>query len=461
MRFTKTAVVVLLLLAVSLAEVQKSTQKCNLYSESKDLYDNLYKMTNGESLVIETETSHQGSPGHIVLRGCTQFQNNKTLDLTRAKSNEVGYIVTKNTQGVQEWFPLSTNADSSSPRDTKWDFYLIKTATNALQVTGANPKNSDLGFSLEFNMTCASHPSKNSAFYDQTKKLYTVNIFTQSVCGQYFVPAKISNHQFLQAGTFAFLDDMGWARYLIGVALCTALLYITFFGSIYFKINLWILGFLTGWISSYIVVSLILNTETTWAIWALYIIATLVGVGVAVLFSCIEKIALYGGGAFLGVCLGFELYALFIYKVDVWIGEPVMYYVSTIVLGLLFLGLSYWMHNVIWICATSVGGAYLFVKCAGKMIGGYPDEVDVATEISNGDIQGMPWTHWAYLAASLVLAVVGMIFQWVHRQRTLAKQNHNMDHGHPNDHFYGQEDRQLQAAMGRGNNPGSYYNDIV
>jgi hypothetical protein len=461
MRSTNTAVVVLLLFAVSLAEVQEPTQKCNLYSESTDLYENLYKMTDGESLIIDTETSHQGSPGQIVLRGCTQFQNNKTLDLTRAKSNEVGYIVTKNAQGDQDWFPLSTNSSAASPKDTKWDFYLIKSATLALQVTGTNKSNPDLDYDLEFTMNCSQNPTKNSAAYDASKKLYTVNIFTPSICGQYFVPPTISKHQFLQAGTFAFLDRMGWPKYIIGVALCAVLLYITFFGSIYFKINLWILGFLTGWISSYIVISLILNTEETWAIWALYIIATLVGVGIAVLFSCIEKIALYGGGAFLGVCLGFELYALFIYKVDVWIGEPVMYYVSTITLGLLFLGLTYWMHNVIWICATSVGGAYLFVKCAGKMIGGYPDEVDVATEISNGDIQGMPWTHWAYLAASLVLAVVGMIFQWVHRQRTLAKQNHNMDNGHPNDNFYGQGDRQLQAAMGRGNNTGGFYDEIV
>jgi len=167
----------------------------------------------------------------------------------------------------------------------------------------------------------------------------------------------------------------------------------------------------------------------------------------------------YGGGAFLGVCLGFELYALIIYRVDVYIGEPVMYYVTVIVLGLVFLGLTYWLHDFIWICATSVGGAYLFVKCGGKMIGGYPDELDVATELREGDLRGMPWTHWAYLAVSVVLAIVAIIFQWIHKGRRLAKQNH---YDYEGEDQYQNSGNDYRGAYNSYNpNGNNNYNDIV
>lgn len=396
----------------------------------------------------------------------------------------MGYVVIENATGAYESFPLSKNSKEIS-KNTLWNFYLINTPakpesklsleknsqldhieansdfsyepnTQAMKVIGTNQSESDLTYDVEFNLVCTQGPAENSAFYDSDKKLYTVNLSNTSSCTQLFVPPKITNHQFLQAGTFAFLDHMGWPKYIVGAVLCVVLLYITFFGSVYFKVNLWILGFLTGWISTYIVLSLILNTETTWAIWTLYIIAIFGGIGVAVMFACMEKIAIYGGGAFLGVCVGFQLYALVIYKADVYIGEPVMYYVTVIVLGLLFLGLTYWLHDFIWICATSVGGAYLFVKCSGKMMGGYPDELDVATEISKGELNGMPWTHWAYLACSVVLAILGIIFQWIQKKRRLAKSGGDEFSGHQN---WGHDYR--GAYNSNGSNNDGLYNEIV
>jgi len=67
---------------------------------------------------------------------------------------------------------------------------------------------------------------------------------------------------------------------------------------------------------------------------------------------------------------------------------------------------------MIWIIATSAGGAYLSVKAAGKIKGDYPDEISLAKDIED-HVQDVTIPHWVYLGLTVVLIVAGVIIQCI------------------------------------------------
>jgi len=111
----------------------------------------------------------------------------------------------------------------------------------------------------------------------------------------------------------------------------------------------------------------------------------------------------------LGYVLGTLLYDLFIHKFDN--ESSVWYYVTVIVLAIIMAIVALWLHDHIIMLATSIVGSYACIRMIGEMTGKFPDETTVVQRIAAGDLDGMPWEVYLFMAAMVVLAIVGLIIQ--------------------------------------------------
>lgn len=61
---------------------------------------------------------------------------------------------------------------------------------------------------------------------------------------------------------------------------------------------------------------------------------------------------------------------------------------------------------------TSIGGAWLAIKCLGILIGNYPNEFTLAKEIKYGRYDSIPKVFFVYLGITLVMGIAGMFYQY-------------------------------------------------
>jgi len=139
------------------------------------------------------------------------------------------------------------------------------------------------------------------------------------------------------------------------------------------------------------------------------------GIVLALLVVFLEKVSLFFAGGFLGFIAGFNLYNLFIYKLDS-SGSNVWLWVTVVVCVIICAVLALVLHDTILILATAFGGAYLAVKLIGSMIGNYPDEMIIAQKIKSGEFDSMPWVFYLYLSIIVVFGIAGTIVQCKHKR---------------------------------------------
>lgn len=149
------------------------------------------------------------------------------------------------------------------------------------------------------------------------------------------------------------------------------------------------------------------------------VVASWIGFIIGGLLIAAAAIFFYDVGVFvIGAIAGFLLASLFTttigYKLNP--DDPdVILIIAAIILGIIggLLALKYEKPAII--LATSFTGAVLVVWGAGYFIGKFPNSADLkslARQTENGDLDyDIPGAWWAYLAAIIILTIVGYMFQ--------------------------------------------------
>lgn len=344
--------------------------------------------------------------------------------------NEIGYIVGKDLYNENFCSLITQNEVENTHSNTEFKSFGIwekddMDSEYPLYITtfADNQAKNKLGYDLELNLLCSRDDNKIIGHYDDIAKKYIIQVHDENVCNKYVVsPPQISTQQLVNVGNLGFFEELGWVKWIVGPIIALLGLYLCLLGHRFLKVNLIIIGFLTGFLAAYIVLSLIIDTNTSSVRrWILFGISVFVGCSMGFAFYCIEKLALIGAGVYLGIISGFLLYSLGIYELDAWEGTTsVWLWIICIVLACLLGYLALKLHNIIWILSTSLGGSYLCVKSAGKLIGGYPDEVSLATQVEDQAFGNVEVGHWIYLGITLGLFLTGIVFQCIHL-RKIAK----------------------------------------
>ena len=135
--------------------------------------------------------------------------------------------------------------------------------------------------------------------------------------------------------------------------------------------------------------------------------------GIASFF--LYKVGVFLCGAALGVTVALVLNMAVLYKLP---GGNVPFIVAAVVLGLAFGGLGFRFMRHTMVAATSIVGAYAFIRSVGFFAGNYPsNEFDIANELKDGQTD-LPWQIWAYFAGwgALVLLGVGVQLRFTARK---------------------------------------------
>lgn len=160
-------------------------------------------------------------------------------------------------------------------------------------------------------------------------------------------------------------------------------------------------------------VLLLPNDVAQWVGWLLLVISIILG-GIAGFFaSKLVRIGVFFLGVGAGACIGLLLNNLVFYR----IGHVAVLWVLMSVIGLGLGILSFFWYNYIVIICTSILGSYLFIRGISFFAGGFPNEFTVYERISQGDINGVPGTFFAYMAGLLVVLGLGIFIQIKIKQR--------------------------------------------
>jgi len=288
-----------------------------------------------------------------------------------------------------------------------------------LIITGTNVGRNSIPYNLVMTLTCDKEMATGeikdrTATYDTKTATYHINWTSKSNCG---------------FDLFSFWNKLGWGQYIVEGVLVLGCFVMCFWGFKLYKPSLAIIGFLIGGLATYIFLNLFStpDAENHWYMWVVLGVSVLLGIVMAVLLVVVEKLSLFGAGAFLGYVGGAELYNLVIFRLD-GMGTPVWFYVSVVVLAIVGGLLALWLHDSMIILATAVGGAYLGIKMIGTMIGNYPDETTVAQRIEAGEWEGMPWYNYVYIISQLVLAVAGTVVQCCLKKKSKDEGEDNEQH---------------------------------
>jgi len=129
----------------------------------------------------------------------------------------------------------------------------------------------------------------------------------------------------------------------------------------------------------------------------------------------------------LGFVVGCELYNLVLFRLD-GDGTPIWFYVTVVVLAVAGGVVACWLHDIILILSTAIGGAYMGIKMIGIMIGNYPDEASIAQKIISGEFTSMPWYDYLYIFGQIAVGIVGVVVQCIIKKRSEKPKVDNRDY---------------------------------
>ena len=111
-----------------------------------------------------------------------------------------------------------------------------------------------------------------------------------------------------------------------------------------------------------------------------------------------------------GVVLALILYNSFVYKIDN--SHKVVFWIFLVLMAVVCAALSFKFCWPAVIIATSIAGAYSFIRGISVMAGGYPSELEIIKQIDAGQIGGMPGAFYGYMAGFFVLSITFMVWQF-------------------------------------------------
>ena len=174
-----------------------------------------------------------------------------------------------------------------------------------------------------------------------------------------------------------------------------------------FRVTLFIIGATGGGVPTFLILWDQLTDVN--AVWIALGVGVFAGVTAGVLSFFLYKVGVFLCGASLGVVVALVLNMAVLYKLP---GGNVPFIVAAVALGLLFGGLSYRFMRLTMVLATSIVGAYAFIRSLGFFCGSYPsNEFDIAAELQAGGVSSLPWQIYAYFAGWAAIVVLGVFVQ--------------------------------------------------
>ena len=119
------------------------------------------------------------------------------------------------------------------------------------------------------------------------------------------------------------------------------------------------------------------------------------------------KIGLFLLGGWPGAVCGLLLYNLFLH----YIAGNVLLWIVVAILFILGGLLALWLEDHAIIIATAILGSYLLVRGCSLVIGGYPNEFTVYSEVKAGNTSSFSWQFILYLIFMAAFAVLSIIWQ--------------------------------------------------
>lgn len=168
---------------------------------------------------------------------------------------------------------------------------------------------------------------------------------------------------------------------VLGCSLIVFGLILGILGKRFFKISLFVVGTTVLTLASTLFVfTLFMNRDssnvTGWVVFSVCLVISMIG-GLLLAKFFRFGIALAAGWG--GVVLALILYNSFVYKIDS--SHKVVFWIFVVLMAVVFAALSF---KFIWpavIFATSIAGAYSFIRGISVMAGGYPSELEIMEKI--------------------------------------------------------------------------------
>ncbi|CAI5740922.1 unnamed protein product [Hyaloperonospora brassicae] len=182
----------------------------------------------------------------------------------------------------------------------------------------------------------------------------------------------------------------------------------------FFRATLFAIGFICGGVGLAIAIEHIFDSES-WVITASWVAFAAGGLVCGILVMALYSLGIFVAGAAGGVVLAMLIHNSVGHRI--YSSHPqVVLIVLCVVLGLLCGALALKLEKPVLITATSLFGAAVLVWGVGYFAGDFPSANDLkqyATQDVNGDwVYSIPDAWWAYLAAILVLFVLGLFIQF-------------------------------------------------
>ena len=193
----------------------------------------------------------------------------------------------------------------------------------------------------------------------------------------------------------------------------------------FFRATLFVIGFVYGGVGLAIAVEHIFDSES-WVITASWIAFGVGGLVCGILVTSLYSLGIFVAGAAGGVVLAVMIHNSAGYRI--YASHPqVVLILLCVVIGLLGGVLAIKLEKPVLITATSLFGAAILVWGVGYFAGDFPSANDLkhyATRDINGDwIYSIPDAWWVYLAAILMLFVLGLFIQF--RKTACGVMDHN------------------------------------
>jgi hypothetical protein len=208
----------------------------------------------------------------------------------------------------------------------------------------------------------ADKPQVSNAIFDSNMNAF-VKVSSKDACYVFSVNPLVK-----------FLGDQ---PVILGCSLIVFGLVLGILGKRFFKISLFIVGTTVLTLASTLFVfTAFLNRDssdlTGWIIFSVCLVVSMIG---GLLLSKFFRFGIAVAAGWGGVVVALILYNSFVFKIDN--SHKVVFWIFIVLMAVVFAALSFKFCWPAVIVATSIAGAYSFIRGISVMAGGYPSELDI------------------------------------------------------------------------------------
>jgi len=208
----------------------------------------------------------------------------------------------------------------------------------------------------------AENPQVSNAVFDSNMNAF-VKVSSKNACYVFSINPLVK-----------FLGDQ---PVILGCSLILFGLVLGILGKRFFKISVFIVGTTVLTLASTLFVfSAFLNRDssdvTGWIIFSVCLVISMIG---GLLLSKFFRFGIAVAAGWGGVVLALILYNSFVFKIDN--SHKVVFWIFIVLMAVVFAALSFKFCWPAVIVATSIAGAYSFIRGISVMAGGYPNELEI------------------------------------------------------------------------------------